>query len=263
MAQALEQVGGGLMSGEPLHAAIQRQIFAEFSGDLEPADREALRAHVEGCDPCARLYERCARAERALSPMAQLDRGLARLIPEAAPQPALLTQPRAAVATLALAASLMVVLVERSGPPESPLEARGEQSRIDPGYTLRVLGSRQEQPGRPVIFEAKNQALTPEDEVLILATCLPEARLLTVVATAADGTRKVLVENAELQPGSEDQQVGAVTTQWLEGQVRFVAAFSAKPVDPRWLKPELAAADLPGVSVRTVLITVGNKEKRQ
>jgi hypothetical protein len=28
------------------------------------------------------------------------------------------------------------------------------------------------------------------------------------------------------------------------------------------LKPELAAADLPGVSVRTVVITVGNKEKR-
>ena len=263
MAQALEQVGGGLMSGDPQHAAIQRWIFAEFSGDLDPADREALRVHVEGCDPCARLYERCARAERALSPTAQLDRGLARLIPEAAPQASVLTQPRAAFATLALAASLMVVLVNRSGPPESPLEARGEQSRIDPGFTLRVLASRQDQPGSPKIFDAKNEAVTPDDEVLVLATCLPEERLLTVVATATDGTRKVLVENAKLQPGSEDQQVGAVTTRWLEGQVRFVAAFSAKPVDPQWLKPELAAADLPGVSVRTVVITVGNKEKRQ
>lgn len=251
------------MSAEAQHALMEQRIFAEFRGDLDPAEREAMRAHVADCDPCSRLYERCAQAERALSPAAQLDRNLARLIPEAAPSPAVFTQPRAAIATLALAASLMVVLVERAGPPEPTLEARGGASQIDPGFTLRVLGSRAEQGGRPLIFEAKNQALEPTDEVLLLATCLPEARLLTVVALTADGAMKVLVENAKLEAGSEDQQVGLAVRGMAEGKVRFVAAFSSKPVDPELLKPELAAADLPGVSVRTVVISVGNKEKRQ
>lgn len=251
------------MSAEAEHARMERRIFAEFRGDLDPAEREELRAHVADCDPCARLYERCARAERALAPAAQLERSMARLIPETAPRPAVLTQPRAAFMALAVAASLAVVFVQRASPPEPALEPRGASNPVDPGFTLRVLASRSEQGGRPQIFEAKNQALEPQDEVLLLATCLPEARLLTVVALTADGALKVLVENAKLEAGSEDQQVGFATKDWPAGKVRFVAAFSSKPVDPQLLKPELAAADLPGVSVRTVVISVGNKEKRQ
>ena len=80
------------------HARMEKMIEAEFTGGLPASERAALTAHLRDCEACARLYERYARAERAMTPAApaltrsQADRVLGGLIgePPRAPKRSLL-----------------------------------------------------------------------------------------------------------------------------------------------------------------------------
>ena len=48
------------------HAEYERMIEEQVMGELRSARVERLHEHLRECQPCARVYQRCVDAERAL-----------------------------------------------------------------------------------------------------------------------------------------------------------------------------------------------------
>ncbi|MFO0728911.1 MAG: zf-HC2 domain-containing protein [Myxococcota bacterium] len=248
------------------HRAWEELIFAEFAGGIAASDRAAMREHVLSCDACGRLYERCARAERALSPSLLLERNLSRLVEPSADVARARPGLGLSVAGLLGAALIGLFLLRGGLPPSAPdLAPRGgvHAEKIDPRYSVRVLGSAEGPDGKMTVFDAKERALVPGERLLILATNLGDSRSLDVLAILPSGAREVLVDRVSIGAGAEDLQLVPsieVSPAWSKGPVRLVAVFSDRPMDPQAMTSDLVVTDQDGISIRSVMFSVGPKE---
>lgn len=208
------------------HETARQGIEQLFIG--EGRDLPALRAHLEGCEPCRQVFDATARAFRALGgkPDEMTSEELLLFAPPlpAAPVTRLRWPAPVLSAVLAVAAALTLVVWLRP-PPQSEFSPRGTTAPTAVRTAVRALCSR-EVDGKLSVTEA----CAAGDRLAFTAT--PGAHRFVGVALVEGADQvEVLISGAEgaLTPGEDAVLPNA--TPWRAG-LRVVVLTADEPITP-------------------------------
>ncbi len=217
------------------HVAIEPLIKELFARGLRPQADAKLRAHLQRCESCARLYERYAEAERALhhqsadtalnpSLLARIEDRLFDNEPQ--PQPRYL--PRIALALTAVGALAVTTLTVMSPPTQTTLQPRGEAATTT-GLVFRALRVRQVD-GAPQVQELGHGVhdVMPGDEIALLYVNLGMAHSAQVTLHTPDQEPRILVARQDILQGVQDERLGPVikvSEDWPAGRASLKAHF--------------------------------------
>jgi hypothetical protein len=232
------------------HPGIEGKIERLFQGKLPDDQARELVTHLRDCQPCLRLYERFAGAEKAmfvaegkrspdLNPYqeARVSQRLFATTP-AKPRwsPKLLWS--TGLLASALSALLLVSVTNRAHTPTETFGARGGgvPEKKAPDVSFRALRLRQAPDGRIEVSDLASglEGVRPGDRIKLLYTNFGKDRFAEVAALGAGGRVLPLAGQTEVRSDAEDQVFGdsiVVSTEWPSGPIRIVARFSETPTE--------------------------------